>query len=74
MNERIYLSRKNLLTLLSKLDRFAAGEETKCSIIKYENPLDPYCQTMDEVMVIAIPDESYYVNRPAGVMHPKDEN
>ena len=73
MNERIYLSKKNLLTLLSKLDRFEAGQETKCAIIKYANPLDPYCNSMDEVMVIAVPDEMFYTKRAAGIMHPLDE-
>jgi hypothetical protein len=70
---RIYLSERNLRILLSKLERFRQGEETKCSIVKYSNPLDPYCQTMDEIMVIAIPDDKYYTTRQAGKMHPKDE-
>jgi hypothetical protein len=73
MSERIYLSKRNLLTLLSKLDRFEQGQETKCAIIKYANPLDPYCNTMDEVMVIAVPDEALYTKRSAGTMHPLDE-
>lgn len=73
---RLYLSRRNLLTLLSKLDRFEAGEETKCAIVKYSNPLDPYCMSIngeEEVMVIAIPDDKYYVGRDPGPMHPKDD-
>jgi hypothetical protein len=73
MNERIYLSRRNLLTLLSKLDRFEQGQETRCAIVKYANPLDPYCNTIDEVMVIAVPDEKFYTQRAPGVMHPLDE-
>jgi hypothetical protein len=71
--ERIYLSRRNLLTLLNKLDRFEQGQETKCAIKKYANPLDPYCNTMDEIMVIAVPDEKFYTKRVPGVMHPLDE-
>jgi len=71
--ERIYLSKRNLLTLLSKLERFEQGDETKCAIIKYANPLDPYCNTSDEIMVIAIPDEKFYTARSAGAMHPLDE-
>jgi len=73
MNERIYLSKRNLLTLLSKLDRFEQGQETQCAIVKYSNPLDPYCNTMDQVMVIAVPDEKFYTNRTAGEVHPLDE-
>lgn len=69
---RIYLSKRNLLTLLSKLERLEAGQETKCAIIKYANPLDPYCNTMEEVMVVAIPDEKFYTKRSAGAVHPLD--
>jgi hypothetical protein len=28
---------------------------------------------MDEVMVIAVPDEKFYTKRSPGVMHPLDE-
>ena len=70
---QIYLSRRNLLTLLSKLDRQAAGDATACAIIKSANPADPYCNTIDQVTVIAIPDEKFYTNRQPGAMHPLDE-
>lgn len=72
----LYLSRRNLLTLLSKLDRFERGEETKCGIVKHSNHLDPYSmriEYVDDVMVVAIPDERYYVNRKAGPMLPIDD-
>lgn len=71
--ERIYLSKRNLLTLLSKLDRFEKGEETQCTLVKYANPLDPYCNSIDEIEVIAIPDEFYYTARQAGAVHPSDD-
>jgi hypothetical protein len=71
--KQLYLSRRNLLTLLSKLDRLEVGEETACSIIKYANPTDPYCNSIDSVMVTAIPDELFYTNRAPGEMHPKEE-
>ena len=71
--KQLYLSRRNLLTLLSKLDRLEVGEETACSIIKYANPTDPYCNSIKEVMVIAVPDELFYTNRAPGEMHPKEE-
>ena len=70
---QIYLSRRNLLALLSKLDRQAAGDATACAIVKYSNPTDPYCNTIDQVMVIAVPDNEFYANRAPGVMHPADE-
>jgi hypothetical protein len=69
----IYLSRRNLLTLLSKLERLEAGEETGCAIIKYANPTDPYCNTIDQVKVVAVPDDEFYTNRSPGIMHPLDE-
>lgn len=72
MNDRIYLSKRNLLTLLSKLERFEQGQETKCAIIKYSNPMDPYSNTVDDVMIIAIPDEKFYTNRTAGPVHELD--
>jgi len=49
------------------------ASETKRAIVKYANPLDPYCSTIDEVMLIAIPDDKYYTARDAGEMHPSDE-
>jgi len=61
--EHLILSRRNLLILLSKLDRVRAGGESNCTIIKY----DP------EVMVTAREDEVVYDTRIAGVMHPIDE-
>jgi hypothetical protein len=70
---QIYLSRRNLLALLSKLDRLENGDETACAIIKSANPADPYCNTIDQVTVVAIPDEKFYANRQPGVMHPLDE-
>jgi len=70
---RIYLSRRNLLALLSKLDRQATGDETACAIIKYSNPADPYCNTIKEIMVVAVPDDKFYADRAPGAMHPMDE-
>ena len=69
----LYLSRRNLLALLSKLDRQEAGDETACAIIKYSNPTDPYCNTIDQVVVTAVADEEFYANRSPGAMHPADE-
>lgn len=72
--KKIYLSKRNLQVLLSKVERFEAGQETNCAIIKYNNHLDPYNMTINEdcVMIVAVPDKQYYVNREAGVMHPLD--
>lgn len=70
---QLYLSRRNLLVLLSKLDRKAAGEETACTIIKADTAHPVYPQTMKECRVTAVEDEEYYVDREPGQMHPKDE-
>lgn len=78
----IFLSRRNLQVLLSKLDRRAAGEQTACAIIKYRQVKRPddltpnlYQQTMEECMVVAVDDEEFYgqQKRSAGVMAPEDE-
>jgi hypothetical protein len=72
---KVYLSRRNLLTLLSKLDREAAGEDTACSIIKQRGVGPAYQQTMQSIMVIAVDDEEYYTAqaRPASEVHPSEE-
>jgi hypothetical protein len=72
---KIYLSRRNLLALLSKLDRQVAGEETLCTIIKHQHDSPEYQQTMKNIAVFAVEDDEYYEaqNRRAGAMHPADE-
>jgi len=73
MPAKIYLSRRNLLALLSKLDRKASGDETACTIVKRDNVHPKYPQTMKEVYVMAVEDAEYYTDRCAGEMHPSDE-
>lgn len=70
--EIVYLSRRNLLTLLSKLDRKKNGEQTQCMIIKRDTIHPIYPQTMDCIAVIAVEDEDYYINRQPGAVNPKD--
>lgn len=69
----LYLSRRNLETLLSKLDRAEKGETTFCSIIKYNDPSMTHRQTMDSCMIIAVPNDEYYEQRKAGRMIGADE-
>jgi len=71
--ETIYLSRRNLLALLSKLDRLEAGEATACTIIKHADPHAEYSQSMPACAVIAIPDDVAYAHRPAGALDIEDE-
>ena len=70
--ERVYLSRRNLLALLSKLDRQKEGESTACTLIKSDNIHPKYPQTMDEIHVTAVEDDDYYTERSPGYILPKD--
>ncbi len=73
MPARVYLSRRNLLTLLSKLDRKKAGEQTHCCIIKQDTLNPEFPQTgASEVQVIAVENEEYYIDRTPGAVHDKD--
>lgn len=65
---KVYLSRRNLLTLLSKLDRVKSGEHSECTIIKRDNTHPTHPQTMKEIYVVAVEDDDYYVDRCAGIV------
>ena len=69
----VYLSRRNLLTLLSKLDRHEAGELTTCMIIKKQDPGATQTQSMPAIAVVALSDDVAYPHRQAGAMVPEDE-
>jgi hypothetical protein len=66
MSVYLYLTRKNLTALLTKLDR----EGSHCTIIKSDTVHPKYpLKGTDYVYVTAVEDEDYYINRPAGVMY-----
>lgn len=70
--EQIYLSRRNLETLLNKLDRVRQGEESTCTIVKNDTVHPKYaCST--QVMVTAVEDEVYYQDRKPGRVFPGDD-
>lgn len=70
----VYLSRRNLLTLLSKLDRVAQGGSiSELTLIKRDTTHPKYPQTMDQICVVAVEDEDYYSSRNPGIVHPSDE-
>lgn len=71
--EQIFLSERNLRTLLSKLERQKQGDLTACTIIKYAEPDGPYKNTIDTIMVTAVQDDLFYSKRAAGEVHPIDE-
>lgn len=54
MNHKVYLSRKNVQTLLNKLDRVKRGEYSACTLIKSDNQHAEYPQTMKACAVTAI--------------------
>ena len=57
----IYLSQRNVETLLSKLNRRRAGEETACAIVKLaqDNEDLPFNQSLPEVLVTAVEDSAW---------------
>lgn len=69
---KIYLSRRNLLTLLSKLDRSERGEFTACCIIKNDTT-NPRYPTTEQTAIFAISDSAYYFDRVPGEVDQKDE-
>lgn len=86
--DAIYLSKRNVLALLSKLDRVKNGEHSYCSIIKRDT-VHPEFPCSDEVtvmavesddeqnqlakfIVIGVDDHLYYTERRAGDVHPSD--
>lgn len=69
---QVYLSRRNLLTLLSKLDRAADGDTTACTIIKRDNTHPIYPQSESVIVVTAVEDGDYYASRDPGLVHPAD--
>lgn len=74
MMQQIYLTRRNLETLLSKLDRAKRGELTGCTIIKLDffHPKYPL-SIIDGVAITAVEDEDYYTDRVPGEVFYKDE-
>lgn len=71
--ETVYLSRRNLLSLMSKLERQRNGEHTNCMIIKRDNVHPKYPQTMPAIAVVVVEDDDYYSGRDPGPIHPKDD-
>jgi len=69
---KVYLSRRNLLTLLAKLDRVRANGVSFCTLIKSDTVHPKYPCTV-ETAIIAVEDEDYYTDRAAGEIYIKDD-
>ena len=72
--QTVYLSRRNLRTLLAKLDRNQRfiGETSACTIIK-QDTVHPKYPCSDVIEVVAVEDAEYYTERAPGRMHPAEE-
>lgn len=69
-----YLTRRNLLTLLNKLDRAKREPgSTKCQIVKRDTKNPKYPQSHMFITVTAVEDEDYYEDRNPGKVHPEDD-
>lgn len=69
---QVYLTRRNLLTLLSKLDRVKNGEESQRTIGKHDTKHKKYPQTHRAIYITAVEDADYYSDRDPGPVHPMD--
>jgi hypothetical protein len=61
---RVYLSRRNLLALLRKLD----NPESVRTIVKNDMEHPKYKQSHQHIAITAVEDEDYYIDRKPGVM------
>lgn len=70
---QLYLTRRNLQTLLNKLDRNrVTPRASTCTLIK-QDTLHPVYPLTEPIMVTALEDEEYYRDRKAGRVHLEDE-
>jgi len=65
---QVYLTRRNLLTLLNKLDQAKLGIDTARTITKCDIVHPKYPQSHRYIFVTALEDEAYYTDREPGVM------
>jgi hypothetical protein len=69
---QLYLTRRNLQTLLNKLDRNRTTPgASQCKLLK-QDTLHPVYALKEPIMVTALEDEEYYTDRSAGQVHPED--
>lgn len=66
----VYLSRRNLQTLISKLDRRLQGDDTQACLVKRDDKHPTYPQSHPVVVVQALEDAEYYTDRESGPVHP----
>lgn len=69
--QQLYLTRRNLLTLLAKLDRDGRGDTSARTIVK-QDTVHPVYPCSDVIYVTAVEDFDYYTDRKPGAMYPGD--
>lgn len=71
--EKVFLTRRNLLTLLNKLDcNKREGEKVSaCTLVKHDTT-HPRYPSSNIIQVTAVEDEEYYTERAPGLVHPRD--
>lgn len=72
MAQRVYLTRRNLNTLLDKLNAVLEGRQSVCTIIK-SDIVHPKYPCTDEIIITALEDADYYIDREPGKMVPANE-
>lgn len=72
--QHVYLSRRNLITLLSKLDRKKVDSDIETYINKHDTKHPVYPQTDPFIKVTALEDEEYYTDRDPGIFSDSTEN
>lgn len=74
--EHVYLTRRNLLTLLAKLDHNKNKAENEygsaCTLVKSDT-VHPKYPCSAQIAVTAVEDEDYYEDRSPGPVHPREE-
>ena len=61
----VYLTRRNLLTLLNKLDRVLIGGDSSKTLVKRDTSHSKF-PCSDVTIVVAVEDEDYYTDREPG--------
>jgi hypothetical protein len=59
--EKLYLSKRDIMTLLEKLDCIRAGEVSACTIIKNDTAHPAYPQTLRRISVVAVEAQDRYM-------------
>ena len=69
----VYLTRRNLLTLLSKLDRNKVEPDVSMAKLTKLDTVHKMYPCSVPTVVQAIEDDVYYTDRPAGEVNPADD-